>query len=193
MIPIEGIEDLVKAMPLIVAQIPSAHLMLAGEGPLLETVRMIQRRMPDPGRVHIIGAVPLADVRGYYSLFDLVVYPRRSTPNTETVTPLKPLEAMAMEKAVLVANVGGLLELVDDAVGATFRVGDVEHLAQQCVALLADPGRRAELGRAARQRVIETRSWSHLAGVYREAYSAAGAVDESLEAKGKRQEANAKG
>ncbi len=169
----EGVEDLVASVPVIMRRVPGVHVIVAGVGPRLDPVRMLQQRLPQPDRVHIVGAVPASEVRRYYSLLDVVIYPRRPTRQTEMVTPLKPLEAMAMQKAVLVADVGGLRELVDAAVGATFRAGDVEHLAEQCIALLSDPARRAELGREARRHVLATRSWRRLAPIYRAAYAAA--------------------
>ena len=46
-------------------------------------------------KVIFAGRVPHADVARYYSVIDLLVYPRKSIRLTETVTPLKPLEAMA--------------------------------------------------------------------------------------------------
>ena len=51
-------------------------------------------------------------MEGLYSLIDVLAYPRRSLRITELVTPLKPLEAMAMEKAVIGSDVGGIRELI---------------------------------------------------------------------------------
>lgn len=175
MIALEGVESLIEALPSILHRVPDAHLVLVGDGPRLDALRAMQQRVAQPQRVRIVGAVPPSEVPRYYSLLDVVVFPRQATRLTEMVTPLKPLEAMAMGKAVLIANVGGLRELVDDSVGLRFRPGDVEHLTQQCVALLGDPVRRATLGHAARRRVLETRSWKLLAPLYRKAYSVAGA------------------
>ena len=50
-------------------------------------------------------------ILSYYSLLDVMVYPRRSERVTELVTPLKPLEAMAVGKAVVGSDVGGMQEI----------------------------------------------------------------------------------
>jgi PEP-CTERM/exosortase A-associated glycosyltransferase len=167
----EGVEDLIAALPPIAERVPNVHLVVVGSGPSLASVHAAHRALAHPERVHLVGAVPMASIKRYYALLDVVVYPRHSTRNTERVTPLKPLEAMAMEKAVLVSDVGGLRELIDDTVGARFRTDDIDHLAQQCSALLRDPARRAAVGRAARERILATRTGSRLAAVYRQAYA----------------------
>ena len=45
----------------------------------------------------------------YYSLVDLLVYPRKAMRLTELVTPLKPLEAMAQGMPLLPVGHGGWL------------------------------------------------------------------------------------
>ena len=124
-------------------------------------------------RVHVVGSVSPAEVARYYSLLDVVVYPRRSTRQTEMVTPLKPFEAMAMGKAVVASDVGGLREAVDAGTGAYFRAGDAADLARCCIELLSDPERRRRLGDEARARLAQSRSWSEVVAVQRRAYAEA--------------------
>src|SRR5262249_35233772 len=71
-------------------------------------------RLAEPlgSTVVFAGRVPHAEIRRLYSLIDVFVCPRRRMRLTELVTPLKPLEAMAMGKPVLASDVGGLKELV---------------------------------------------------------------------------------
>ena len=55
-----------------------------------------------------------SQVSQVYSNVDIVVNPRISNFLTNSVTPLKPLEAMAYKKLVLASDVGGMKELVED-------------------------------------------------------------------------------
>ena len=49
--------------------------------------------------------MPIAEVPRLYSLFDIMPCPRKSLPVTEMVSPLKPLEAFASGKAVVLSDV----------------------------------------------------------------------------------------
>ncbi len=67
--------------------------------------------------------------------------------------PLAVGEAMAMEKPVVATDVGGVRELVGDA-GAIVPAKDSNALAEAMMAMMRRPaGARAELGRAARERI----------------------------------------
>ena len=59
--------------------------------------------------------MPHHDVEQYYSLIDILAYPRKAMRLTETVTPLKPLEAMAQGRLVAASDVGGHRELIQMA------------------------------------------------------------------------------
>lgn len=62
-------------------------------------------------------------------------------------------EAMASGAAVVVSDAGALPEVVGPA-GVVFRAGDDADLADKLLALARDPGRRADLGRAGRDRAV---------------------------------------
>lgn len=65
-------------------------------------------------------------------------------------------EAMALERAVVATDCGGNDELITDGrEGLLVPPADPEHLAQALSQLLAEPGLRKRLGRAARRRVVE--------------------------------------
>src|SRR5208283_5509955 len=91
------------------------------------------------GSVVFTGRVMHDDVRRYYDLADILVFPRVSMRLTELVTPLKPLEAMAQERIVVASNVGGHRELISDReTGYLFPPDDPQHLAAAVLAALAD-------------------------------------------------------
>jgi glycosyltransferase involved in cell wall biosynthesis len=107
-----------------------ARLLLVGGGPEHEEVNRRAGEMGLMGPVVITGKVPHEEVNRYYSVIDVLVYPRLSMRLTELVTPLKPLEAMAMGKVVTGSDVGGIKELVTHGHdGFLFPAGNVAALA----------------------------------------------------------------
>lgn len=108
----EGVDDLIAAMPLLQRAHPDARLLLVGAGAMEDAWRAAAARLPDPGAVIFTGRVPHGAVEQYYSLIDVLAYPRKASRLTDLVTPLKPLEAMAQQKLVAASDVGGHRELI---------------------------------------------------------------------------------
>ena len=82
-------------------------------------------------RVIFPGRIPHERIPGVYGLIDILAYPRYSMRLTELVTPLKPLEAMAMGKVLVASDVKGHQELIrDKETGFLFPPGDAGALAE---------------------------------------------------------------
>ena len=92
----------------IVAAVANAHCVITGG--TNEELERQAARLGVAEHITFTGRVPHDDVQGLYSIADLMVYPRKSTRTTELTTPLKPLEAMAMAKPVLISDVNAMLE-----------------------------------------------------------------------------------
>lgn len=167
----EGIDVLLRAMPAILQAHPEAQVLLVGGGPAEESLRHLATDLGIEARVHFAGRVPHGLVSQYYALVDLLVYARHSIRLTETVTPLKPLEAMAMRRAFIASDVGGHLEVVPEALRVClFQAGDPQDLARVATRLFArraDWPRDADVGR----HYVETeRSWQRSVAHYERAY-----------------------
>ncbi len=162
----EGLDRLVEAMTLLLRERQDLKLLLAGEG---EMEPILKARIPAQWREHFVfaGKVPHQEVRRYYSVMDLLAYPRISSRLTEMTTPLKPLEAMAMARAVIGSDIGGLGELIEhNKTGALIPADDTPALAA-CIARLADhPEERLAIGQRAREFVVQTRDWRHIVERY---------------------------
>ena len=101
----------------------------------------------------------------------LLVYPRLHSALTDMISPLKPLEPMAMAKCVLGSDVGGICELLDDGLaGILFKAGSADDLAQKLERILSGAVDTAALGKMARAHVLEKRQWSQMALTYDFAY-----------------------
>jgi glycosyltransferase involved in cell wall biosynthesis len=145
-------------------------LLLAGEG---EAEADLRARVPDELRAHFIfaGKVPHDEVRDYYSVMDVLVYPRVKSRLTELTTPLKPLEAMAMARVVVGSEVGGISELVQNGVtGFLVEAGSAPALAQCLAQLTTNESARREVGQQARQFVVRERAWEQIVKRYQEVY-----------------------
>jgi len=174
----EGLRFLIEAFPQIRAQIPNARLMLVGGGE--EEARLKEMTGHGDG-ILFTGGVANAEINDCFSVVDVFVCPRLRTRLTELVTPLKPLESMAMGKAVLASDVGGHRELIENGrTGLLFAAETADDLVKQSLRLAKDPILRAGLGEAGRRFVASERSWLTLAqryvDIYRDLLSAEGRV-----------------
>jgi PEP-CTERM/exosortase A-associated glycosyltransferase len=174
----EGLDTLLDALPLILEVEPRARVLLVGGG--FEEVRLREQamRLGISDKVIFAGRVPHGEVARYYSVVDLLVYPRKSIRLTETVTPLKPLEAMSQGRLLIASDVGGHRELIEDRVtGRLFPPDDPAALAAAVAAVLADRARWHEVMASARRFVEHERSWrasvAHYPAVYEAARTAA--------------------
>jgi len=157
----EGLDDLIAAMPALVAARPDLHLLLVGGGPMEAALKAQAAASPVADRIHFTGRVPHEQVEHYYSLIDILAYPRKAMRLTELVTPLKPLEAMAQRRLVAASDVGGHRELIEHGVtGTLFPPDDPAALAAALAAMFADRAgwdRRRDVARAFVER---DRNWS---------------------------------
>ena len=167
----EGIDDLICAMPALIAARPDAHLLLVGGGPMEAALRAQAAASPAAARIHFIGRVPHSEVERYYSLVDVLAYPRKKMRLTDLVTPLKPLEAMAQGKLVAASDVGGHRELIDDGVtGTLFAADDPVAIATALSRLLADRSGWDQRRATAREFVERDRNWSSNISRYEPVY-----------------------
>jgi PEP-CTERM/exosortase A-associated glycosyltransferase len=157
----EGIDDLIAAMPAVIATEPRARLLLVGGGPMEAALKAQAAASPVASHIFFVGRVPHQQVERYYSLIDILAYPRKKMRLTDLVTPLKPLEAMAQGKLVAASDVGGHRELIEDGVtGTLFAPDDPAAIAAALAGLLARPELWGERRRVARAFVEAERNWS---------------------------------
>ena len=85
-------------------------LVIVGDGPERGALHRRIEELGVSGAVTLVGAVPHERVNEYYALIDIFVIPRKDDRAARWVTPLKPFEAMAMGKALIVSALPALLE-----------------------------------------------------------------------------------
>lgn len=173
----EGIRYLIEAVALLRGRGRQVRLLLVGDGEELPQLRAVAQAtgLLDDGTAIFTGRVPHVDILRYYRMIDVFVVPRTNDRVSRLVTPLKPYEAMAMEKALVVSAVAALSEIVvDGETGRSFVPEDAASLADVLEPLLDDPAERARLGAAARAWVAANRTWDQNGARYRALYDRMG-------------------
>lgn len=173
----EGIPTLLTAVRQLRAQGVPLKCLLVGDGPTFtKTKSWVQaNRLSDA--IIMTGRLPQNELPRWYQALDLFVLPRINARVTELVTPLKPLEAMALGVPVAATSVGALREIIDDGVtGALFSPDDPSDCAATVQSLLYDSARRNDLSQAAREWVAENRTWTSIAQRYVKLYQELGAI-----------------
>jgi PEP-CTERM/exosortase A-associated glycosyltransferase len=167
----EGLTVLLSALPRMLTANPDIRILLVGGGPQEGELKSLTARMGLQGKVIFTGRVPHDQVRHYYNLIDILVYPRLPMRLTDLVTPLKPLEAMAQGRLVAASDVGGHLELIEDGkTGVLFKAGDADALAVRLLNLISSADTWGLLRAEARRFVETQRNWAGSVAGYKEIY-----------------------
>jgi PEP-CTERM/exosortase A-associated glycosyltransferase len=176
--PYEGIEYLLEAAAVLRGDGRRLKVLLVGDGESTPSLVATSRRLGlDDGTTIMTGRVPHDRILRYHSIIDVFVVPRSNDRVSRLVTPLKPYEAMAMERALVVSDVPALREIVRPGeTGLVFRAEDANDLAAVLDGLIDDPDQRAALGREARAWVSEHRTWAQNGRRYRDLYERLGVV-----------------
>ncbi|MDP5138519.1 glycosyltransferase family 4 protein [Rheinheimera baltica] len=170
----EGLEDMAAACGLLKQRGYEFRLMVVGnentsgtdQGPITTGIRQYAQDNGFEDWLIMPGRVPHDVVESYYSLIDIAPFPRKPVPVCEMVSPMKPLEAFAMEKAVVASDVRALEEMVlNNKTGLLFEKGNIKSFADTLEKLIVSPDLRQRLGKAGRQWVIENRDWRFIGDI----------------------------
>jgi glycosyltransferase involved in cell wall biosynthesis len=141
----KAIDVLLEAHARLLASMPEAHLVIAGDGPIRTELEGYAQGLPLDGRVHFLG--PRDDVDAILRSLDVAVL-----SSDFEGKPLFVFECMANRTPLVATAVGGLLELVRDGeTGVLVPPRDPEALAGAVAGLLADREKAAKIAAAAAQ------------------------------------------
>jgi len=168
----EGLDLLLEAIASIRKDIDDQlRVILVGDGPVMKELREMSKFLGIDDIVKFTGRVSHDEVQRYYSIVDIMAFPRKGRRVCELVSPLKPFEAMAMEKAVIASDVSALAEIVDDGkTGLLHKKDDSSSLAECIKRLIEDRDLRESLSKAGREWVKEQRSSKAIAGRVTQVY-----------------------
>jgi glycosyltransferase involved in cell wall biosynthesis len=139
------------------AELSSIKTLIIGDGPDRPRLERLTASLGISQRVAFTGRVPHTAMPEYVSATDIAV---ASDDRTGVASPMKILEYMAMERAVVAPRLRNIEDLIRDGVdGMLFTPGDGRALAAVLSRLSQDPGFRQAIGARARQTVERSRNW----------------------------------
>ncbi|MFQ5830307.1 MAG: glycosyltransferase family 4 protein [Candidatus Methylomirabilia bacterium] len=143
----KGYHHLLEAAAMVREKFPDLHWVLVGEGKLRGDLERQCRRFGLERTVRLTGWQER--IPEHLALFDLFVLPSLGEHFGRVI-----LEAMAMEKAVVATDAGGVPEIVlDGETGILVPPADPAAMAAAVISLIEDPAKAARLGEAGRRRV----------------------------------------
>jgi glycosyltransferase involved in cell wall biosynthesis len=157
-----------------------AVLCMVGDGP---DRRQVEQQAHDLGIArHCLFVGYQRDIAPYYDFFDAFLL-----PSANEGTPVVAIESLAAERPVIATAVGGVPDVVDEGVdGFLVGLGDVDAMVDRLEQLAGDPGLRARMGAAGRERVVPRYAVSRLVddvdALYRELLAEKGLPVPSAEA-----------
>jgi len=156
----EGLDDLLMAISILRRNGIPARAVIAGDGAFRPQLEAISAEQGLTKAVTFVGRVKPDEIESYLSLSDVVPIPRKPFKVCMVVSPLKPFEAMAMAKPVVLTDLPALREIVADGeTGLLCKPADPADLATVLARLARDSGLRETLGRNAREWVVHNRTW----------------------------------
>lgn len=148
LVPHKGVDDLIRATKLCD---PSALLVIVGSGPEEASLRAQAEEEGLSNRVRFVGRVSVEDLPRYYAVSSFVASPSQNRLEGFGLTAV---EAMACGRPVLVADMPGMREVVEDGKdGLLVQPLLEDDLAEKCRSLLENPDRLVSMGQHARESV----------------------------------------
>ena len=142
-------EDLIKAFPRVLEEIPNAKLIFAGKGEEESRLRKMSVNCGLKGKVIFLGFVTEDEKWRLFRRCDVFVL-----PSIVEGCPLSVLEAMACGKPVVVTRIRPFLEIVKNGeTGILVPPRSPERLADALINLARDPRRRRRMGERAKREV----------------------------------------
>lgn len=160
----KGVDDLVKAMALVVKKIPKAKLILTGEGEKEAELRQLAQQLKINKQVVFKGRVDHQQMGKVYRKARLFVLPSLSESLANSL-----LEAMASGLPVVATKGGGNPELINQESGLLVTPKDIAGLASAIIKILKHKGRRVKMGQNS-LRKAKSLSWSKAAEKYLKLY-----------------------
>jgi glycosyltransferase involved in cell wall biosynthesis len=147
-----GHEVLLKAMPYVVAQVPSARLEVLGRGQLQPELERMVSELGLEGIVTFGGFVPDDELMRRLRAAHVGVVPLLRTVESDLVHTYKMFEYIALGLPVVISRTTAAAAYFDDDSMQFCEAGDERDLARAIIALYRDPERRCAIAKHALKR-----------------------------------------
>ncbi|MBC5851938.1 glycosyltransferase [Vibrio metschnikovii] len=164
----EGLGLLLDALAELKKEKIAFYFVLVGDGKVIDLVKAKAKALEIENECRFTGRVPFDQVPEYLACMDIMPIPRLSSAVTEMVSPLKPLEAMAMAKAVVLSDVSPHKVFAgnNEERGRLFAKDNLQSLTSVLKELINNPEERERLGKAARKWIEKERTWNQVTSDY---------------------------
>jgi len=153
--PVYGIEHLIKAVPVVLAEAPSTTFVIGGDGELRPRVEGLVRELGIGDSVKMVGSIPHEKMPHYLQAADVYV-----SPSLSDSTSVALLEAMACGLTPVVTDVDANLEWVTDgANGLIVPRGDERALATALIKVIKEDSIRMKFGKESYEAVRSRANW----------------------------------
>jgi len=155
LVPKNGIDILIRAMPNVVHKIPKVRCILVGDGSERKHLERLADELHVAKHVEFVGAVPHADIPGYLWRATVFVRPARSEGLGTSF-----LEAMAAGLPIIATPVGGIEDFLHDGeTGLYSHVEDPEHLASRIIEVCTNQTLSRRLATTGQKLMEERFTW----------------------------------
>ncbi|MCX6043483.1 MAG: glycosyltransferase [Chloroflexi bacterium] len=161
----KGVEYLLRALPAVLQACPDYRLVVIGEGPEEANLKALATNVAIHEQVTFAGFLPQEGVRAWLQRAKLFVL-----PSLEEGLGVVVLEALACGTPVVASNVGGIVDMVTETVGALVPATDVSALASAMIQILANDQEWARMSMRAREHAVANFSGPQIAKQYIDLY-----------------------
>jgi len=154
---------LLRALPRVLQTVPDAHYAVVGDGAERNRLQQLARELGVHDNVSFHGEISDTQMIACYQQCDVFALPNREVNGDFEGFGMVLLEAQACGRPVITGASGGTQETID--IGRTGLIGDCstpDFLVDALSALLLDEPRRAAMGQAGRQWVLQQFDWRSL-------------------------------
>jgi len=166
----KGQDRLIESMRAIVQEVPTAHLLLIGEGPYRERLQALVRKYALDDHISFIGRIQYADLPHYICIGEIFAMPSRSRFFGLEVEGLGIvyLEASACGLPVIAGASGGAPDaVIDGTTGVVVDGLDNAAIAVAAINLLNNPAQARLMGQAGRSWIVEKWNWQIWADAFK--------------------------
>lgn len=156
----DGVDYALRALALLGERHEDWHAVVAGDGDALPELRRLRSKLGLDDRVEFVGWLGDAQIARLLSSADVCLEPAPHSPLNDVSTMIKIADYMSMSRPVVAFDLRESRFTAGDA-AVYAEPNDVASYAARIEELLADPERRAEMGRIGRERVEREFSWEH--------------------------------
>ena len=165
--PVYDVESLIRAIPLILQEVPRAKFIIAGNGRQRDYLLRLAEELAVWDSIRFTGLIPADRLPDYLNLADVYV----STSLSDAGLAASTAEAMACGLPTVITDFGDNRRWVKDEVnGFLVPPQDPAALAVAITNLLRDEGKRQRFGKASRKTIDEKNNWNKEMGKMEKLY-----------------------